>query len=293
MFIRSSICLLLLAGGALAQSSAAGKLSPDRVIAALNSQSGHASVAASMPRDARVEYRLLATNRTSTMQREMNQAADAGFRFGGVMGGETEFGGSEVVVVMQKNPAQQRRWARRRRVRLGATRRSAAGERPQRHRCPAPHARRPSWHARSRARRCDQRGELRRLPVAARQRLRLDEGVGAQLHRHGRGLGEASRGPGSRPVRRSARRTIQQPPPARRTPVAGPGAGGQHLLGRPAAGSHVVRPRMALPHRRRLPGRCAAKFTAPGPLDRSQSGPAASATAAVCTRIGRCGPSRP
>ncbi|HEY7911864.1 MAG TPA: hypothetical protein VIG62_08125 [Blastocatellia bacterium] len=48
------------------------------------------------------EYRLLATNRTSTMQKEMNEAAQSGFRFGGVMGGETAFGGKETVVVMSK-----------------------------------------------------------------------------------------------------------------------------------------------------------------------------------------------
>ena len=51
------------------------------------------------------EYKLLATNRTSTMLKEMNEAAGAGFRFGGVMGGETAFGGSEVVVVMTRSPA--------------------------------------------------------------------------------------------------------------------------------------------------------------------------------------------
>ncbi len=50
-----------------------------------------------------VEYKLLATNKTSTMQKEMNEAADAGFRFGGVMGGETSFGGSEVVTIMTKS----------------------------------------------------------------------------------------------------------------------------------------------------------------------------------------------
>ena len=50
------------------------------------------------------EYRLLATNRTSTMQKEMTEAAQSGFRFGGVMGGETSFGGSEVVVVMWRDP---------------------------------------------------------------------------------------------------------------------------------------------------------------------------------------------
>ncbi len=49
-----------------------------------------------------VEYRVLATNKTSTMQRELDLAAAAGFRFGAVMGGETAFGGAEVVVVMHK-----------------------------------------------------------------------------------------------------------------------------------------------------------------------------------------------
>ena len=51
-----------------------------------------------------VEYRVLATSKTSTMQKEMQEAAAAGFRFGGVMGGETSFGGSEVVVVMSRTP---------------------------------------------------------------------------------------------------------------------------------------------------------------------------------------------
>ena len=49
-----------------------------------------------------VEYRVLATNKTSTMQKEMQEAAAAGFRFGDVMGGDTAFGGSEVVVIMHK-----------------------------------------------------------------------------------------------------------------------------------------------------------------------------------------------
>jgi hypothetical protein len=49
-----------------------------------------------------VEYRVLATNKTSTMEKEMQDAAAAGFRFGGTMGGETAFGGNEVVVVMSK-----------------------------------------------------------------------------------------------------------------------------------------------------------------------------------------------
>ena len=79
MLIRVLVCVLMMAGGAMAQSAP------------------------------RIEYKLLATNRTSTMQREMDEAARAGFRFGGVMGGETSFGGSEVVVVMYRDPAREGR----------------------------------------------------------------------------------------------------------------------------------------------------------------------------------------
>ncbi len=52
----------------------------------------------------RSDYRLLATNKTSTMQREMDEAAAGGFRYSDVMGGETSFGGSEVVLIMAKDP---------------------------------------------------------------------------------------------------------------------------------------------------------------------------------------------
>lgn len=49
------------------------------------------------------EYRLLATTQTSTMQKEMNKAAAQGFRFSGMMGGETTFGGKEIVVAMERS----------------------------------------------------------------------------------------------------------------------------------------------------------------------------------------------
>jgi len=50
-----------------------------------------------------VDYRLLATNRTSTMTKELNEAAAAGFRFEGAMGGESAYGGAEVVAIMSRN----------------------------------------------------------------------------------------------------------------------------------------------------------------------------------------------
>lgn len=51
---------------------------------------------------AQVQYKLIATKKTSTAEKEINEAADAGFRFEGVSGGNTAFGGSEVVVIMSK-----------------------------------------------------------------------------------------------------------------------------------------------------------------------------------------------
>ncbi len=52
--------------------------------------------------DRRIAYRLLATTKTSTLERELNQAAQEGFRFEGVMGGETAFGGKESVVIRSR-----------------------------------------------------------------------------------------------------------------------------------------------------------------------------------------------
>jgi hypothetical protein len=56
------------------------------------------------PAAAQQDVRVLATNKTSTMQKEMNDAADAGYRFAAVMGGDTAVGGSEVVVLMTRVP---------------------------------------------------------------------------------------------------------------------------------------------------------------------------------------------
>jgi len=55
---------------------------------------------------AQIKYKLLATKKTSTMQKELNQLADEGYRFEGVSGGETSFGGSEVLAIMSKSPDQ-------------------------------------------------------------------------------------------------------------------------------------------------------------------------------------------
>ena len=49
-------------------------------------------------------YKILAANKTSTMQKEMQEAGAAGFQFIAVMGGETGLGGSEVVALFEKVP---------------------------------------------------------------------------------------------------------------------------------------------------------------------------------------------
>ena len=46
------------------------------------------------------EYKLLATSRTTTMEKEMNDASAEGYRFMEVISGDTFFGGSEALVVM-------------------------------------------------------------------------------------------------------------------------------------------------------------------------------------------------
>jgi hypothetical protein len=66
---------------------------------------------AAQPPPAVVEYRVLATAKTSTMEKELNDAAEAGFRFQAVMGGDTAFGGSEVVVVASRSGAAKGRYA--------------------------------------------------------------------------------------------------------------------------------------------------------------------------------------
>ena len=50
----------------------------------------------------RYEYKLLATNRTSTMQKEMQEAGDAGFHFVGVTVSKSAFGGQEVISILRR-----------------------------------------------------------------------------------------------------------------------------------------------------------------------------------------------
>ena len=56
----------------------------------------------SKPVKVEFEYKLLATKRVTTMEKEMKEAAAAGYRFVEVVSGETFFGGSEALVVMSR-----------------------------------------------------------------------------------------------------------------------------------------------------------------------------------------------
>ncbi len=57
-----------------------------------------------------IEFHVLATSKTSTMEKELNEAAEAGYRFESAMGGETAIGGSEVVSVLSRSGAPKGRY---------------------------------------------------------------------------------------------------------------------------------------------------------------------------------------
>ena len=73
---------------------------------------------------AQERFKVLATNRTSTMETELNEAGADGYRFVGTQGGETFFGGSETVLLMMLDPE-----GRRFRYILLATSRTSTMER--------------------------------------------------------------------------------------------------------------------------------------------------------------------
>lgn len=61
----------------------------------------------------KVESRVLATSKTSTLEKELNEAAEAGFRFATVMGGETAIGGKEAVAIVTRSSETRGRYAYR------------------------------------------------------------------------------------------------------------------------------------------------------------------------------------
>lgn len=50
-----------------------------------------------------IEYKLVATTKTSTMQKELQEAGEAGYEFLGVTLGQTAFGGKEVVSILRRH----------------------------------------------------------------------------------------------------------------------------------------------------------------------------------------------
>jgi hypothetical protein len=108
MSIRSGVLVLCLACTAFGQPAASSSKSADNAPDSTERLSAGSSAETGTersPKPEQREFRLLATNKTSTMQKEMNEAANVGFHFEGTMGGETSFGGSEVVVIMSRDPA--------------------------------------------------------------------------------------------------------------------------------------------------------------------------------------------
>ena len=57
-----------------------------------------------VPQEQLDKYLLLSTNSTGTMEEELNDAGERGYRFVATQGGETSFGGNEAVVIMQLDP---------------------------------------------------------------------------------------------------------------------------------------------------------------------------------------------
>ena len=111
MLTRIIVIALCLTGVALGQEGSSGSrradvISTTRVLSPNDATEGDAQPSAHATTQR--EFRLLATNKTSTMQKEMNEAADAGYHFEGTMGGETSFGGSEVVVIMSRESSSQK-----------------------------------------------------------------------------------------------------------------------------------------------------------------------------------------
>ena len=71
------------------------------LLAAFGAASVAAAERASQSHD--VDYRVLATSRMSTMERELNDYAAEGFVLIEAMGGETAFGGDELVAIMERD----------------------------------------------------------------------------------------------------------------------------------------------------------------------------------------------
>jgi len=56
----------------------------------------------SVAQPVRYEYRLLATKKTSTLQKEVSEATAAGYAFVGMTVADTAIGGDEIVSILRK-----------------------------------------------------------------------------------------------------------------------------------------------------------------------------------------------
>lgn len=99
-FLTLFVCLSALGLSASAQEGPA----PSTPAASSTQQTAAAQTSPANPRtsDATVEYKLLATNRVTTMEKEMKEAAADGYRFDDVVSGPTFWGGDEALVIMSR-----------------------------------------------------------------------------------------------------------------------------------------------------------------------------------------------
>ena len=91
--------------------SAAGLVLPLVLVVTAPSNAAPQVPASASSATSALDHRVLATSKTSTMEKELNEAADAGFRFQSVMGGDSAFGGREVVAVMTRAGGEKGRYS--------------------------------------------------------------------------------------------------------------------------------------------------------------------------------------
>ena len=100
-FLTLFVCLSALGLNASAQEGPAAPSTPAASSAGQTAAATQPTTSAK-PSDVVLEYRLLATNRTTTMEKEMKEAAEAGYRFDEVVSGNTFWGGAEALVIMSR-----------------------------------------------------------------------------------------------------------------------------------------------------------------------------------------------
>jgi hypothetical protein len=110
MKLTTALAASVLCAGMLVQADVAWAQAPGaveyRVLATNKTAFGGSEVVVVMVRNDKrgsYGYRLLATNKTSTMQKEMQDAGDAGYEYRGQTVFKSTFGGKEVVVILERD----------------------------------------------------------------------------------------------------------------------------------------------------------------------------------------------